>query len=54
MTIIPVVLWLGRYGQLIGRGAGEAPEELILRDRALLVLTVAWVALFLGGIYVGR
>ena len=36
----PVVLWLGRYARLlVSRGAGEAPEELILRDRALLVLT---------------
>ena len=33
---------------------GEAPEELILRDRTLLVLTLAWTALFLAGIYVGR
>jgi decaprenyl-phosphate phosphoribosyltransferase len=53
LSIIPVVMWLGRYGELIGRGAGEAPEELILYDRALLVLTVAWMALFLGGLYVG-
>jgi len=54
LSIIPVVMWLGRYGELVGRGAGEAPEELILYDRALLVLTVAWMALFLGGLYVGR
>ena len=39
---------------LVGRGAGEAPEELILRDRTLLSLTLAWTALFLAGIYVGR
>ena len=54
ITIVPVVLWLSRYAMLIGRGAGEAPEELILRDRTLLLLTLAWTALFLSGIYVGR
>ncbi len=54
VTIIPVVIWLQRYAVLVGRGAGEAPEDLILIDRALLVLTVAWVALFLCGIYVGH
>ncbi|HZL54435.1 MAG TPA: decaprenyl-phosphate phosphoribosyltransferase [Solirubrobacteraceae bacterium] len=53
-TIIPVVLWLGRYGSLVARGAGEAPEDLILADRALLGLTVTWIALFLGGMYAGR
>jgi decaprenyl-phosphate phosphoribosyltransferase len=54
VTIIPVVMWLGRYAMLVGRGAGEAPEDLILIDRALLVLTVTWTGLFLAGIYVGR
>lgn len=53
-TIVPVLLWLGRYSQLVARGAGEAPEELILRDPPLLALSVLWTALFLGGIYVGR
>jgi hypothetical protein len=35
-------------------GAGQAPEELILRDRTLLALAVAWSFLFLSGIYVGH
>jgi hypothetical protein len=43
-----------RYRMLLGRGAGQAPEELILRDRVLLALSVAWALLFLGGVYVGR
>jgi decaprenyl-phosphate phosphoribosyltransferase len=54
MTIIPVILWLSRYATLVVRGGGEAPEELILFDPPLLVLSVVWTALFLGGIYVGR
>ena len=54
LSIAPFLLWLGRYAILIGAGAGQAPEELILRDRTLLALSVAWAFLFLGGVYVGR
>ena len=54
LSIAPLVLWLGRYASLIGAGAGQAPEELILRDRTLLALAVAWSFLFLSGIYVGH
>jgi len=52
-SIAPFLLWLARYATLIGAGAGEAPEDLILRDRALLLLSSAWGVLFLGGVYVG-
>ncbi len=34
--------------------AGEAPEELILRDPALLALGALWMALFVGGVYGAR
>ena len=54
LSIFPFLLWLGRYASLIGAGAGQAPEELILRDRMLLGLGVAWGLLFLGGVYVGH
>jgi len=54
LSIVPFVGWLGRYAALIGTGAGQAPEELILRDRTLLALSVAWGLLFIGGVYVGR
>jgi decaprenyl-phosphate phosphoribosyltransferase len=54
LSVAPFLLWLARYSSLIGDGAGEAPEELVLRDRALLALSGAWVALFLGGVYVGH
>jgi len=53
ITIMPVVFWLGRYATLVARGAGEAPEELILGDRVLLSVTLAWALLFAGGVYVG-
>ncbi|HWJ51049.1 MAG TPA: decaprenyl-phosphate phosphoribosyltransferase, partial [Solirubrobacteraceae bacterium] len=42
MSIAPFLLWLARYATLIGAGAGQAPEELILRDRTLLALSLAW------------
>jgi len=54
LSIAPFVLWLGRYAALIRSGAGQAPEELILRDRALLALSLLWCLLFLGGVYVGH
>lgn len=54
LSIAPFLLWLVRYATLIGAGAAQAPEELILRDRALLALGATWTLLFLGGVYVGR
>jgi decaprenyl-phosphate phosphoribosyltransferase len=54
LSIAPFLLWLVRYAALIGRGAGQAPEELILRDRTLLALSGVWTLMFLGGVYVGH
>ena len=54
LSMASFVLWLARYAMLLGRGDGQAPEELILRDRALLALSAAWALLFLCGVYVGR
>ncbi|MHB8532441.1 MAG: decaprenyl-phosphate phosphoribosyltransferase [Solirubrobacteraceae bacterium] len=52
LTVVPLVLWLLRYGLLLEQGAGDAPEELVLRDRFLLIVTAAWLALFVAGVYV--
>jgi decaprenyl-phosphate phosphoribosyltransferase len=52
LTVIPFVLWLLRYALLIEQGDGEAPEELVLRDRFLLTMSAAWAALFVAGAYV--
>lgn len=54
LSIAPFLLWLARYGKLVGAGTGEAPEELILHDRALLALGASWMVLFLGGVYIGQ
>jgi decaprenyl-phosphate phosphoribosyltransferase len=53
LTILPFVLWLLRYALLVDQGAGQAPEELALRDRFLLSMSVAWAAIFAGAVYVG-
>ncbi len=51
LSLIPLSLWLGRYGARLRAGAGEAPEELVLRDPALLGLALLWALLFTAGIY---
>jgi decaprenyl-phosphate phosphoribosyltransferase len=53
LSMAPFVLWLARYAVLLGRGAGEAPEDLILRDRGLLALSAVWGFVFLGSVYAG-
>jgi decaprenyl-phosphate phosphoribosyltransferase len=54
LSIAPFVAWLSRYAVLLSRGDGEAPEEVILHDWVLLLLSLAWIVLFLCGIYVNR
>ena len=56
-STVPFVVWLFPPSVSLDAGAGgigEAPEELILRDRVLLMLTGVWALLFLAGVYVGR
>jgi decaprenyl-phosphate phosphoribosyltransferase len=54
LSMVPFVMWLGRYAVMLGAGGGEAPEELILRDPPLLALAAVWVVLFAGGVYVAH
>lgn len=51
LSMVPFVIWLGRYRMLLGSGAGEAPEELILHDPTLLALGALWAMLFAGGVH---
>jgi decaprenyl-phosphate phosphoribosyltransferase len=51
LTIIPFALCLARYGALLRAGDGEAPEELILRDRILQLAGVLWLVLFALGVH---
>jgi len=46
LTIVPFAVCLLRYGGLVHRGAGEAPEDVLLSDRPLQLAGLAWLALF--------
>jgi decaprenyl-phosphate phosphoribosyltransferase len=46
LTIVPFTACLLRYSELVHRGAGEAPEEVLLSDRPLQLAGLAWLALF--------
>ncbi len=51
LTILPLAVAVVRYGMLIGAGKGEAPEDLVLRDRPLLLAGIAWLVLFALGVH---
>jgi len=51
MTILPFTCALLRYAQLVDRGEGGAPEDVLLADRALQILGTVWVATFTLGVY---
>jgi decaprenyl-phosphate phosphoribosyltransferase len=53
ISALPLGLWLGRYTALVRRGEGEAPEDVVLRDRSLILLGALWAVLCGAGIYVG-
>jgi decaprenyl-phosphate phosphoribosyltransferase len=53
LSILPFVLGVLRYALLLDAGHGGAPEDLVLSDRALLVIGLAWGLVFGLGIYVG-
>jgi decaprenyl-phosphate phosphoribosyltransferase len=50
LSVLPFVLALLRYALIIEEGNGGAPEDALLGDRTLLVLGVAWVAVFGAGV----
>jgi decaprenyl-phosphate phosphoribosyltransferase len=54
LTIVPFVLGILRYALLLEQGGGGSPEELVLRDRPLLVLGAIWTAVFACAVYLGR
>lgn len=53
LSIVPVIIALLRYTFLVEGGRGARPEDLILGDRPLQVLGVAWAVLFALGVYGG-
>lgn len=53
LSILPFVLALLRYALQVDRGAGGAPEDVILGDRTLQVIGLIWVVTFGLGVYTG-
>ncbi len=50
LTIIPFAFCIARYGKHVRAGEGEAPEDLVLGDRWLLLAGAVWLALFALGV----
>jgi decaprenyl-phosphate phosphoribosyltransferase len=46
LSIVPFVLGILRYALLLEQGEGDAPEDLVLADRVLLVLGAIWAVSF--------
>jgi decaprenyl-phosphate phosphoribosyltransferase len=53
LSLLPLVVALGRVMHLNQQGAGGAPEELLLRDRKMQLAGVVWFALFVVGVLHG-
>jgi decaprenyl-phosphate phosphoribosyltransferase len=51
LTIAPFAFCLLRYGRLVLAGSGEAPEDVLFRDRMLLVAGLVWLVLFALGVH---
>jgi decaprenyl-phosphate phosphoribosyltransferase len=51
LTIVPFAACLLRYGALVRAGNGEAPEELVLSDRWLMLAGAVWLGLFALGVH---
>jgi len=45
-SVVPFVLAILRYAVDVDRGLAEAPEDVVLRDRVLVILGLIWLALF--------
>jgi decaprenyl-phosphate phosphoribosyltransferase len=52
LSIVPFVIGILRYGLLVDRGQGGAPEEIMLRDPGMRLIGLVWLALFLGSVYI--
>ncbi|HWD84453.1 MAG TPA: decaprenyl-phosphate phosphoribosyltransferase [Solirubrobacteraceae bacterium] len=50
LTILPFALALLRYGWHLRRGSGEAPEDVLLNDRRLQLISLVWLILFAFGV----
>lgn len=51
LSVVPFLALVLRYSLLVAGGAGEAPEEILISDRFLLIAGVSWTALVGGALY---
>jgi decaprenyl-phosphate phosphoribosyltransferase len=51
LSILPFVMAVLRYALVLDQGRGSAPEEIILGDRALQLIGLAWAVVFGIGVY---
>jgi decaprenyl-phosphate phosphoribosyltransferase len=54
LSVVPFGLAVLRYALLLETGRGSAPEEIVLGDRVLQVLVLAWAVIFGCGVYLVR
>jgi decaprenyl-phosphate phosphoribosyltransferase len=53
LTAIPFTVCLIRYGMRVQAGGGEAPEEMVLTDRVLILGGLVWLILFALNVHAG-
>jgi decaprenyl-phosphate phosphoribosyltransferase len=51
LSILPFVMAVLRYALVLEQGRGSAPEEIVLGDRPLQVIGLAWAVVFAIGVY---
>lgn len=51
LTTVPFAVAIGRYLVLSWNGAGETPESLIARDRAMQIAGACWILMYSLGLY---
>jgi decaprenyl-phosphate phosphoribosyltransferase len=51
LSILPFVMAVLRYALVLEQGRGSAPEEIVLGDRPLQLIAVAWAIVFAIGVY---
>jgi decaprenyl-phosphate phosphoribosyltransferase len=51
LSILPFVMAVLRYALVLDQGRGSAPEDIVLGDRTLQVIGMAWAVVFGIGVY---
>ena len=51
LSILPFVMAVLRYALVLDQGKGSAPEEIVLGDRPLQIIGIAWAIVFAVGVY---